>query len=146
MVNYPCGIDCEWLATDHAGRLAAMITAGEAPIPSRLLAGTVEIQEIGDLLLALPRIAGSDQRVMYPDMSSIDELSERGFYVYDWSDVHRTSGKLAAYELIAIPTVALRLERLPPDLRALAQPVDVPFSCGEITLMPASDWVKPQHC
>jgi hypothetical protein len=51
-------------------------------------------------------------------------MAERGFFVYDWSDVHRTSASLIeAYEPMAYPLNPVSLDELPESLRSYASNV-----------------------
>ena len=44
-------------------------------------------------------------------------IAKRGYFVYDWSDIHRNStDEIAAYELIAKPIVPILVEALPTSL------------------------------
>ena len=60
---YPAQIDGVWLATDERGALAAMITAGAGPVPNAVLSGPIDIIEIENMLLGLPKI-GSARMLM----------------------------------------------------------------------------------
>ncbi|MCA1196397.1 hypothetical protein K9B35_00310 [Sphingomonas sp. R647] len=119
-MEYPTQIDCAWLATDACGRLAAMITAGEGPIPAAVLESRIDVTDIEGKLLDLPIMGDAMDVANVPNPSSFIDLSRRGFYVYDWTDVHRPSSQaLGAYELVASPSVSIRLEDLPADLQEL---------------------------
>lgn len=118
-MDYPDQIDVVWLASDSAGQLAAMVTAGEGPIPAAVLAlsNCIAIEEA---LLSLPVIGEALLKAQLPDPTSFAELSRRGLFVYDWTDVHRTNARaLQSYELVCSPTVWLGREDLPVELRAL---------------------------
>lgn len=121
-------IDCVWLASDRAGRLAVLITAGEGPIPPAALDGPVEFFEIETLLLELPVSAAAHLLVQVPSPDSFVALAERGLFVYDWTDVHRTAGKTNAYELVATPSEPQQLASLPDDLRRTAVGLDLEFA------------------
>jgi len=107
-MDYPDQIDVVWLASDPVGQVAAMVTAGEGPIPIAVLAlsDCIAIEEV---LLGLPVIGEALLNVQLPDPTSFGELSRRDLFVYDWTDVHRTSARaLQSYELMCSPTVRLR--------------------------------------
>ena len=124
-MDYPRQIDLAWLAVDENGRLATMITGGEGPIPARLLANDdQDVLGIEQALLRLPVVGAASVHVQVPDPSSFEALSERGLFVYDWTDVHRSRDTASAYELVASPMVGLDLADLPNDLRRLACPTD----------------------
>ncbi len=97
-----------------------MITAGCGPIPEQVLSHPVDVTDIERLLLELPKIGEARLNIQVPNPASFIALSERGLFVYDWTDVHATSKRTNAYELVAAPTVALCLEQLPADLRSIA--------------------------
>lgn len=119
-MDYSDQIDCVWLAVDGVGVLAAMITAGCGPIPAGVLSCPIDVTDIEGLLLDLPSIGEARLNVDVPNPASFIALTERGLFVYDWTDLHRTSVRINAYELVATPTVPLRLGQLPDDLRAMA--------------------------
>ena len=66
-MHYPDQIDCVWLAADPTGHLAAMITAGEGPIPECVLARDLEAMNIEETLLDLPIIGEAHLSVLVPD-------------------------------------------------------------------------------
>ncbi|WP_267549797.1 hypothetical protein [Rhizobium rhizogenes] len=123
--TYPADIDCMWLATDQNGQLAAFLTAGFGPIPMDALtqvhsgSGRVErlIQDMvptseAPLLVTVPR----------PD--DFIDLARRGFFVFDWTDIHRTTRqKVHGYEVVAVPNEPKKLGALPHELAVLVQPV-----------------------
>lgn len=121
-MDYPDQIDCVWLAVDPAGRLGAMITAGLGPIPGNLLTGGIEVTDTEHLLLGLPVVADAQP---IEDARSFLELSRRGLFVYDWSDVHRSDAAAShAYELVCSPSVHLPMDDLAPELQKLASRID----------------------
>lgn len=121
-VKYPEGIDCVWLASDREGHVGAFITAGMGPIPAEALNSTiVPFEDIGGRLDQLPRV--SEARLLVPLKRPDDfiDLAERGLFVYDWSDIHRTArGALQVYEAMAVPTQPITVSSLPSDLSSLA--------------------------
>src|SRR4051812_37068933 len=107
-MTYPEEIDLVWLAVDSAGNLAAMITGGAGPIPGSVLVHGDKVLGIEELLLALPVLGAASVHVQVPDPGSFKALGERGLFVYDWTDVHRTTASaLKAYELVASPSTSL---------------------------------------
>ncbi|MES2057000.1 MAG: hypothetical protein V4564_13775 [Pseudomonadota bacterium] len=137
-MDYPHHIDFVWLASDPDGQLAAMITAGSGPMPDALLAAFEELPDLESWMLGLPHIADAILLVDVPDPASCRALSEKGLFVYDWTDIHRpTSQCLNAYELVARPSVTLRLEELPSDLRSAAQhgPLHTSFGSPVISFL-----------
>lgn len=130
-MDYPKQIDCVWLASDVAGQLAAMITAGEGPIPAEVLKGGY-LLEIEEWLLQLRTVGQAKLIASVPDPESFVSLSERGFFVYDWTDVHRSSAQCRGeYELVCSPETLLLRDALPAALQAVIFEIDaalgVPF-------------------
>jgi hypothetical protein len=131
-MDYPEQIDLVWLAVDEVGNLAAMITGGVGPIPSGVLAHGDRVLDIEEALLALPLLGAASIHVQVPNSSSFEALGERGLFVYDWSDVHRSiASALKTYELVASPSGYLSLGDMPASLKALAAPLggSVQFGC-----------------
>ena len=118
-------LDVVWLAADEIGKLAAMITAGAGPIPMAVLRGSVDVLLLEESLLQLPIRSRAVLRTDVPDPTSYRELSERGLFVYDWTDVHLPSSMAKqAYELVAEPSEALMLSEVDYRLQAAAFPMD----------------------
>lgn len=116
-MEYPTQIDCTWLTTDADGRLAAMITAGEGPIPAAVLESGIDVVGIEGRLLDLPVVGDAIAVADAPNPSSFVDLSRRGFFVYDWTDVHRPRAEASgAYELVASPSVVINRGDLPASL------------------------------
>lgn len=130
---YPNGIDCVWLASDNEGRLAAFITAGEGPIPAEALKfDRLPVEDIEGLIGDMPRVSEACLLVVVKRPDDFITFAERGLFVYDWTDVHRTTRQAVhAYEAVATPTKPISLGMLPADLageaRAL-QFIDVSFA------------------
>ena len=113
---YPEGVDCCWLASDRIGQLGVFLTGGSGPIPAQLLLPPYLLDDIEETILALPKASDIDLRVKVPRPDRFVALAERGFFVYDWSDVHRTEQYIAEYELMALPYRPLTLDLLPEKL------------------------------
>jgi len=134
-MTYPEQIDLAWLAVDSNGNLAAMITAGSGPIPPAVLAHGDRVRGIERSLLKLPLAGTASIHVQVPNPRSFKALSERGLFVYDWTDVHRTTASaIEAYELVASPSVRLDFDSLTEDLKALAAPLVGSMQFGSSTL------------
>jgi hypothetical protein len=118
-------IDLVWLAIDAQGTLAAMITGGAGPIPPQaLIHGEDDLFGIETELQQLPLLGRAILHVEVPNPASFQALGERGLFVYDWQDVHRASGLVGAYELVASPGAGLAIHELPNSLARLAVPID----------------------
>jgi hypothetical protein len=122
-VSYPHGIDCVWVAADRAGQIGAFITAGMAPIPIKVLSSTsVSIEDVEQLIYQLPKMSKGRLLVEVKRPDSFLDLAERGVFVYDWTDSHRSNVRLIrAYELVAVPVVPKSVEHLPRELANLAR-------------------------
>ena len=126
-MDYPGQIDCVWLASDVAGQLAVMITAGEGPIPAEVLEGGYLLQ-IEDWILQLRTVGQARLIASVPNPESFVSLSERGFFVYDWTDAHRASTQRSCqYELVCSPETLLPRDALPAALQAAVFETDATF-------------------
>ena len=130
---YPSGIDCVWLASDGEGRLAAFITAGEGPIPAEALkVDRLPVEDIEGSIGGMLRVSEACLLVEIKRPDDFIAFADRGLFVYDWTDVHRTSRQAVhAYEAVATPTKPISLDRLPSDLAGVARAlrfVDVSFA------------------
>lgn len=136
-MTYPEEIDLVWLAVDNAGHLAAMITGGAGPIPGDVLVHGDKVLGIEELLLALPVLGAAAVHVQVPDPGSFKALGERGLFVYDWTDIHRTTAfALKAYELVASPSASLDFGSLTEGLKELAARIDgsLRFGCSALNV------------
>jgi len=118
---YPDGLDCCWLASDRIGQLGVFVTGGSGPIPAQALLPTYLLDDLEKTLLDLPRASDIDLRVRVPRPDRFVALAERGFFVYDWSDVHRTEQYIDEYELMALPYRPITLDLLPDHLADTAR-------------------------
>jgi len=120
-MKYPSQIDCVWLAADVDGRLAAFVTAGVGPIPDALLASSVDIELIESHLLQLPIVGTAVNVTNVPNPGSFIELSCRGLFVYDWTDIYVSERQASGvYELVASPSIELLERDLPTNLLQMA--------------------------
>ena len=125
---YPKSQDMVWLACDRGGRLGAFVTAELGPIPiPALMSDSPAVEEIEEIVLSLPRVSdvASEPGCFYKSTmpASFLDLAARGLFVYDWTDVHRTTSYLLAYERVATPTRPLLLETLRHELMTAMRPV-----------------------
>lgn len=120
---YPEGIDCCWLAYDRDGHLGVFVTSGRGPVPVPALLETYPLDDIEERLLALPKASDIDLRVRMPRPNRFVAFAERGVFVFDWSDVHRTEAYIDEYELVAFPYRPLTLDQLPDDLADAARSI-----------------------
>jgi hypothetical protein len=120
---YPEGLDCCWLASDRIGQLGVFVTGGSGPIPVQALVPTYPLDALEATILELPKASDIDLRVRMPKPDRFVALAERGLFVYDWSDVHRTEQYIDEYELMALPYRPLTLDLLPESLSDSARAV-----------------------
>ena len=120
---YPEGMDCCWLASDHAGHLAVFLTGGRGPIPVPALLESHPLDRIEEQILKLPKASDIDLRIRKPRSERFVALAERGLFVYDWSDVHRTEAYIDEYEVVALPYRPLAIDLLPDELMETARSI-----------------------
>lgn len=120
---YPDGIDALWLASDHVGHLGVFVTGGSGPIPVQALEPDYPLADLETHLLALPKASDIELRVRLPQPDRFVALAERGLFLFDWSDVHRTEAYIDEYELIAQPYRPLMLGQLPNGLLDAARSI-----------------------
>jgi hypothetical protein len=121
---YPEGVDRSWLASDREGHLGVFVTGGCGPIPVLALLRDYPLDAMEEQLLKLPTTSDAHLPVRMPESSVFVQLAERGLFVYDWSDVHRTKAEqIGEYELTALPYRPLTLDLLSDDLADAARSV-----------------------
>jgi hypothetical protein len=131
--SYPDGIDCVWLASDRDGHLGAFVTGGVGPIPIQALnCEDALIEDIEKFICNLRNASTARLLVSIKRPDDFIELAERGVFVYDWSDVHRTAREsIHAYELVATPVSPITVNMLPVKLASVAKALkfgDVAFA------------------
>ena len=106
------GLEFDWLASDEAGLVAYISSAGYGPVPAPSVADGEILEHVLDAMLTLP-VVGAAQPVggvvNPPDWVG---AAERGFYAFDWSSTE------SCYVLIARPTRPPIIDDIP--TRALA--------------------------
>ncbi|RTL43030.1 MAG: hypothetical protein EKK49_00540 [Rhodocyclaceae bacterium] len=122
MREYPDGLDCVWLATDRNGHLGAFVTGGSGPIPvSATSDSSFPIEDIEAAVCELPQISETRLLVQMKRPDDFIDIAQRGFFVYDWRDVHRTThDSTHVYEPVAVPLNPITLDALPESIRRLA--------------------------
>lgn len=117
-MKYPEGIDIAWVASDAHGNLGIFITAGAGPIPVHAMRFLDEERQCPEEMIAdLTATGESDLFMDAPDTSSYSKMADRGFYVFDWTDIYATEELLENYEIVAKPRNPLRTTDLPFELR-----------------------------
>ncbi|WP_431703357.1 hypothetical protein [Pseudomonas sp. BR20] len=111
--------DVGWVATDAVGQVALFTTGGPGPVPDSALPSVENSEEF---VLSLPEVSDVDRATARASANAFVEFAKRGFFTYDWSDVHRNSRlALRGYELQYRPLNPQTLFNLPAPLRALAE-------------------------
>ena len=111
--------DVGWVATDAVGQVALFTTGGPGPVPDSAMPSVENSEEF---VLSLPEVSDVDRVTARAGVNAFVEFAKRGFFAYDWSDVHRDAHQaLNGYELQYRPLNPLTLYDLPPPLRALAE-------------------------
>ncbi|MDI3282661.1 hypothetical protein [Polyangium sp. 15x6] len=120
--RYPDGLDCAWITSDRNGNIGAFFTAGVGPIPTHALdQAALAVEDIEERLWDLPSTSSGRLLVTVKRPDDFIAMAERGFFVYDWSDVHRVSrDMLHAYEAMAVPLRPITTRALPEDLAVLS--------------------------
>lgn len=113
---YPHQVDCYWAGHDRNSHVAVFVTAGEGPVPSRLLIDGL-IDWIGEQIDNLPETTTVAAAVHFPNPDAFADLARKGLFVYDWQDAHRSGPDASGcYELVAAPTSPIQLTSLPFEL------------------------------
>ncbi|SHM51008.1 hypothetical protein SAMN05216288_3806 [Pseudomonas punonensis] len=133
------GIDAAWLAVDAIGQVGLFTTGGEGPIPDPAMPSTDTAESD---VYSLPETCDCILLVKIKRPDDFVAFARRGFFAYDWSDIHRPQKQaLGGYELQALPTRPLCYADLPPALRVLAANtkfLDATFGSSVVVLsMPA---------
>lgn len=129
--NYLKDHDLLWIASDAVGQLAAFLTGGAGPIPKSVLAEHVDICSVEDDISLLPVVTSPRLLISVPRPDDFVALAQRGLWVYDWQDVHRSSSSATQrYELVAMPVSPASVGDLPVrfgKIAALARFKDISF-------------------
>ena len=121
--GYPAGYDAEWLAVDRYGRLGIFTTGGSGPVPRAYLDAPRSLERISAWVWSCPERTASTLLVRLPRPDDFEAFARRGFFAFDWADVHRTSGFSRRYELQARPAEPVTTADVtwPRELSALIQ-------------------------
>lgn len=115
------GIDCIWIAPDSVGNVAAFVTGGAGPIPDEIIKSqNILLEDVENKIMELPVTSSANIILHVPRPDDFIDIASRGLYVYDWRDVHRTvASKSGQYEIVATPTLPLKLSSTYGDIRDL---------------------------
>jgi hypothetical protein len=137
--EYPWG-DRVWLASDSVGHVAALVSAGQGPVPRDAVANRfLDFFLIEDVLQELPVRGDVDVVRREYAAESFVEIGKRGLFVFDWSDVHAFTEGLDAYEKCVWPSHPIHISELPSPLKEVAGLVQL----NELSFSDAA-WAKPQ--
>jgi hypothetical protein len=143
---YPDGIDCIWLGVDKNDHIGAFITAGIAPIPIKFLEeNTEDISDIEEIVYRLPIISAVEILISVKRPDSFIELSSRGLFVYDWTDINRKKkDEINLYEPVSRPENPIKEL----DLRKIIynKLILVRFSDLDFTKSEPIDILKKKEC
>jgi hypothetical protein len=129
VIEYPSGLDVEWIAVDREGRVGVFTTAGAGPVPRAYLESGTLLDGIRDFIRSLPEITHYDLFAVCPKPDDFIAFARRGLYSFDWADVHRTTADATQlYEVQARPVIPATVDALtwPASLRRLLDAVTSP--------------------
>ncbi|WP_325435215.1 hypothetical protein [Pseudomonas nitroreducens] len=130
------GLDVAWIAVDALGQVAIFTTGGAGTVPFTAVA-SIDITELEVDLL--PETSGFDLLVNLPRPDDFVRFAKRGFFAYDWSDVHRvTQLRIEGYELQARPLRPLTLKELPASMQLAAAATELPDVSFGALVIPAA--------
>jgi hypothetical protein len=101
--SYPSELDVEWVAVDRVGRVAVFTTGGVGPIPRVYLDQPGILDCTREAVWAALERTESVLLVSLPRPDDYEAFARRGFFAFDWCDVHRTTGRSGLYEIQARP-------------------------------------------
>lgn len=110
--------DYEWYATDADGFVAVFTTAGIGPIPLSVLSVRPLADAFAEAVWQLPARGRATMLVSLPTPDDYIHFASRGFFAYDWHDVHR-SWKTHRYEMLSRPDTPIHVSELPEQFQAL---------------------------
>lgn len=123
--SYPSGWDVEWVAVDRRGRVGVFTTGAAGPIPRAYLDPPGLVDRVREAVWDMPERTESILLVSLPRPDDYEAFARRGFFAFDWRDVHRTRERSGLYEIQARPASPAEFdeaawpEELRPVLRRL---------------------------
>ncbi len=115
--------DYEWYGCDEAGEVAVFTSAGIGPIPVGVLASRAVADSLAEMVWKLPERGGATMLVSLPRPDDYVHFASRGFFAYDWQDVHHTKFKSRRYEMMSRPERPIQVSELPGEFQALVRSV-----------------------
>jgi hypothetical protein len=110
VIEYPSGWDVEWVAVDRRGYVAVFTTGAAGPVPRAYLEAGDLLERVSDAVSAMPEYTRGVVVAPVPSPESFESFARRGFFSFDWADVHRTRDKSGLYELQARPQSPMRFD------------------------------------
>jgi hypothetical protein len=123
--------DYEWYAVDASGHVAVFTTAGIGPIPISVLTARLLADSFAEAVWKMPAKGRATMLVSLPTPDDYIHFASRGFFAYDWSDVHRAAWKTHRYEMQSRPDTPIHVSELPEQFQSLLRRtafVDVSFA------------------
>lgn len=116
-MEYPSGLDVEWIAVDCKGRVGVFTTAGTGPIPKACLTKTEVLDQIWDTIRTLPEVMDYELVVTVPRPDDFISFAKRGLFSFDWQEFQLKP----QYEVQARPKTPLTVDAIawPQELRGL---------------------------
>jgi hypothetical protein len=111
--------DYEWYSTDAAGHVAVFTTAGIGPIPISVLTARPLADAFAEAVWKMPARGRASMLVSLTTPDDYIHFASRGFFAYDWRDVHRTAWKTHRYEMLSRPGTPIHLSELPEQFQSL---------------------------
>lgn len=142
-IEYPSGLDVEWIAVDGRGRVGVFTTAGSGPLPKVYLTSAGLLDQIWDVVRHLPEITEHELLVSLPRPDDFVAFAKRGLSSFDWADICRSWASASGpYEIQARPQHALSVDLIPwpPEIRNILGQVTSPaidFDCTSIDIAAA---------
>jgi hypothetical protein len=127
--------ELDWLAVDNKGQLGVFTAVMDAPIPDKVKSSFENYLDLRERIeLTLKTTSAIVTTREKGDFSEWISYADKGFFAFDFQDVHRTDKK-NQYDLIARPARPLTIDQLhlPSLLADSLAKVDCDFSDGDIT-------------
>jgi len=128
-------LETDWIGVDKNGHVGVFTAIMSAAVPSVVKTSFKQYVNLKNIISQLPQIC--DARLSDRKNESDDDwldYSEKGLYVYDFSDVYR-KGQNSQYYLISTPTAPITIGslNLKPELLELIPRFNCYFSEGNVS-------------
>lgn len=126
--------ELDWLAVDNKGQLGIFTAVMNAPIPDKVKSSLENYQDLQQRIKFRPKttsaIVVTREKGNFSDWIA---YADKGFFAFDFQDVHRTNKK-SQYDLIARPARPLLIDELhlPLLLKESLAIVDCDFADGDV--------------